>query len=281
MKDIIIVNSKLEEIKKAFSKEGKNGLHVISDFDRTLTTAFVNGKPRSSLISVLRKGNYLCKEYSKKGEAMYDKYHAIEISPKISMKEKKMAMHEWWTEHFRLLIKSKLNIKDLEKIVKSGMIEFRKGCLEFLDALHNYKIPLVIMSSSGLGTESISMYLENKKRLYDNIYIISNSFEWDKNDYAVSVKKPIIHSMNKDETVVKRFSFYKKIKNRKNVLLLGDSLGDIGMIKGFKYKSLIKIGFLNEKIEESLEKYKSAYDIIILNDGDMDYVNKLLKEIVR
>ena len=53
------------------------------------------------------------------------------------------------------------------------------------------------------------------------------------------------------------------------------------MIKGFSYENLIKIGFLNENIEENLEAYKKVYDVVILNDGTMDYMNKLLREMIK
>lgn len=282
MQDIIISNpEELEKTKKLISKDGAKNLHVITDFDRTLTKAFVNGKYVPSLISVLRDGNYLTADYSEKAHALRDKYYPIEINPDISLKEKKKAMHDWWTTHFELLIKSGLNKRDLEKVVKSGKVKFRQGTLEFLDFLHANDIPTIILSSSGLGKDSISMYLENVGRLYDNIYIISNSFKWDKSGRVVSIKEPIIHSMNKDETSIKDFPFYRKIRNRKNVLLLGDTLEDVGMIKGFKYDKLIKVGFLNEDVEKNLEKYKTVYDIVILNDGSMDYINKLMREIIK
>lgn len=53
------------------------------------------------------------------------------------------------------------------------------------------------------------------------------------------------------------------------------------MIKGFDYKNIIKVGFLNENIEENLEQYKHNFDVVIINDGSMNYVNKLLREIVK
>ena len=63
-------------------------------------------------------------------------------------------------------------------------------------------------------------------------------------------KKTIITSWSKDETVLKEFpEIYNKIKDRKNVILIGDELGDVGMIEGFDYDNLLKIGFLNEKFE--------------------------------
>lgn len=280
MKNVIISNSKkLEETIKKISQDRKDKFHVISDFDRTLTKAFVNGEEVPSLISVLRNGEYLTEDYSQKAHALRDKYYPIEINPDTPLNEKKKAMNEWWKKHFDLLIKSRLNKKDIEKVVKSEKVKFREGASKFLDFLHNQDIPLVILSSSGLGMESIQMYLENKKRFYDNIYIISNSFKWDKEGYIVSINKPIIHSMNKDETLIHNYNFYDRIKNRKNVLLLGDSIGDIGMIKDFDCKNIIKIGFLNNEIEKNIDLYKEKYDVVILNDGKMDYVNELLNRL--
>lgn len=279
-KNIIISNPEnLEKIKKAISEAGTEKIHVIADFDRTLTKAFVNDKKIFSILSILRDGNYLTQDYALKAHELFNKYHPIEIDSKISINEKKKAMREWWISHFNLLIKSGLNKKDIKKVVESGNSKLREGVLEFLDFLHEKKIPLIIMSSSGLGIESIKIYLENEGKLYDNIHIISNTFEWDEKGKAISFKEPILHGMNKDETVIHDFPFFDLIKNRKNVVLLGDSLGDVGMVKGFDYENLIKIGFLNEEAEKNLEAFKENYDVVLLNDSNMDYINELLKEI--
>ncbi len=282
MKDIVVSDSEdLEKKKQAILRGGKDKIHVLADFDRTLTKAFSNDKKILSIISVLRDENYLGSEYSEKAKALANKYHPVEMDPAIPVEEKKEAMHEWWTQHFNLLIKSGLNKKHLEKVVENGNIQFREGTTEFLDFLHENKIPLIIMSSTGLGGDSISMYLEKQGRLYDNIHIVSNSYEWDSKGDAIGFKEPIIHVMNKDETAIKDYKVFDLIKDRKNVLLLGDSLGDVGMITGFDYDNLIKIGFVNEKIDENMKKYKENFDIILLNDTNFNYVNELVKEIVK
>lgn len=282
-KNITISNkNKLEKIKYKIHRAGPNKLHVLTDFDRTLTKNFVDGKEIPSVISILRDGSYLTKDYAARAHALFNKYHPTEIDPKIPLEEKKKAMHEWWSSHYKLLIETGLNKKDIEQVVNSEKIKLREGVLEFLDLLHNYDIPLVIISSGGLGIDSILGFFEKEGKAYENIYIISNSFEWDKNGNAIRIKEPIIHSMNKDETSVKDFpAVYEAIKNRKNVLLLGDTLGDVGMIKGFDYDNILKVGFLNKNVEEILEPFKKAYDIIILNDSDMFCVNDLLKELVK
>ena len=280
-KDIIIQNtSNLEDLKKSISEDGIECLHVLADFDKTLTTLFVNGKKVPSLISILRDGNYLTPDYAQKAHELYNKYHLIEIDPKVLIREKKKVMNEWWMTHFDLLIKSGLNKKDIEDVIKSRKIKLRPGFSDFLDILKENKIPLVIMSSSGLGEDAISMYLKQEGKLHDNIHIISNLYKWDEKGNAIGVKKPIIHVMNKDETAIQNFPAFEIIKNRKNVLLLGDSVSDIGMVQGFDYNNLIKIGFLNENVKENLESFKANYDVLILNDSSMDYINQLLREII-
>ncbi len=282
MENLIIQNpDELNRIKREISEDGAEKLHVLADFDRTLTKAFVDGKSIPSLISILRDENYLTPDYPQKAKDLYAKYHSIEINTNISLEERKKAMKEWWATHFELLIKSGLNKKDIESVVASGRIRFREGFADFADFLKEKNIPLVIMSSSGLGGDPILMCLEKEGKLSDNIYIISNSFEWDKEGKAVAVKGPIIHSMNKDETMLQSFLVFEKIKERKNILLLGDNLGNVGMVEGFDYENLIKVGFLNEAVAESLAEYKKNYDVVILNDSSFDFINKLLREMVK
>jgi 5'-nucleotidase len=279
MQNIIIPNpEKLEEIKKKIFKEGKNKLHIISDFDRTLTQGIVEGRKSASLISHIRGGDYLTQEYPAKAHGLYDKYHPIEINPNITLEEKKKAMGEWWGKHTQLLIDSGVSQEVIEDIVKKKDAYFRKGCFEFFDSLNKNNIPLIIMSA-GPG-QIIKGFLKKEDKLYPNIHIIANFFKFNKDGIAIGRREPVIHTFNKTETEVKELPVYNELLKRKNVLLLGDNLGDLGMIKGFPYENLIKIGFLTENVEENLEPFKQEFDIIILNDGNMDYINNLIKQII-
>jgi len=132
--------------------------------------------------------------------------------------------------------------------------------------------------SSSIG-DMIEELLRLQGRLYNNVYVVANSLNFDENGMFVGIKNKIIHSMNKKEIVLNGLPIYRAIEKRKNVLLLGDGLGDLGMIDGFSYDNIIKIGFLNENIEERIGEYKKKFDIVITNDYGMKYVNKLLKEI--
>lgn len=277
--EIVISNLKeFEKKKKIFRYKEK--LHVITDFDRTLTKSYVNKNKSSSLISFIYNGRYLSSNYSKKANELYDYYRPIEINPRISLKKKIKKMEEWWRKHSDILIKSGMNKKVIEDIVEKNDLHFRKEALEFLDYLHKYEIPIVIMSA-GPG-QLIEGFLIKYKRLYDNVHIIANYFIFDKNGIAIGRREPPIHTFNKKEIELKEIEnpqAYKNLLKRKNVLLLGDTIGDIDMIEGFPYDNLLKIGFLNENINEQLEYYKKVYDVIILGDGDFSFVNRLVREL--
>lgn len=279
--DFLIPNpQKIEDSKKAFKLAGPDSIHVLSDFDRTLTKAFVNGKKIPSLIAILRDFGFLTPDYPKQAATLFEKYHTYEMDPNLALAEKKKLMEEWWTKHFKLLIDSGLTKNDIKKAVDMRIVEVRRGVTEFFDLLKNHSIPLIIMSSSGMGLGSINMFLEEKNLFFENIQIIANQFIWDENDKAMGIKKPIIHLLNKTETLIQNFPAYELVKNRKNVILLGDNQGDLGMVEGFEYSNLLTIGFLNEKVEENLENFKKVFDVIIVNDGDFGYINETLKEIL-
>jgi 5'-nucleotidase len=282
-KNIFIPDSEgFEKIKKEFKKDGLQKIHIIADFDRTLTSAYINKEKTPSLIAILREdGKYLGDDYATKAQKLFEKYHPMEIDLNIDIKKKKKEMKNWWERHFKLLIKSKLNKKQINEIANSGRIKLRKNCLPFLSFLNFHKIPLIIMSASGLGEEAISVLLRKNKSLYSNIHIISNSLLYNKKGLAIDFKKPVIHSLNKDETTLNNLSFFKKIKQRKNVILLGDNIEDIKMVDGFDYDKLIKIGFLNDNIKERIENYEKVYDVIILNDGSMQFINNLLNYFIK
>lgn len=279
MKTIIPNPENLEVLKSKIKEGGFSNLHVLADFDRTLTYAFVDGVKIPSVISMLRDGKYLASGYAEKAHALFDKYHPIEMDLDISLVDKKKAMQEWWETHFKLLVESGLTRDDLEDIVQDGPVRLREGIPEFLDFLYEQNIPLVILSSCGCG-DAIPLFFKKIGKDYSNIVHVTNRFNWDENGRAISVKGLVIHCMNKDETILKEMpEVYGLIKDRRNVLLLGDSVGDLGMVEGFEYDNLLKAGFLNFDVDKSRKVYEENFDVILEGDGDFSYINGLIRDL--
>ena len=279
MSQVKIINQeKFEELKKTFAKDGFQNIHLLFDFDGTLICKFVDGKKRPFLISVFRDEGYLTSDYPEKAKALFEKYHPMENDQNLNLEERKGAMEKWWREHFELLIKSGLSKKDVEKVIKSQDLEFRQGVKEIFEMAESNKIPVLIISAGGLGEESINIYLEDANLKKENVEIISNAFLWGEGGKAISVRKPIVHSLNKDETVLSE-NVQEKIKNRKNVILVGDNLGDISMVGDFEYDNLLKIGLLNEQDEQKEESFVENFYVVIKGDSDLDFLVDFLKEI--
>jgi len=282
MEKVILVNKeKLKKKIKAIRKDGPEKLFVLSDFEGTLTKVFYCGKKRPSLISILRSEKYLGENYSQKAKALYEKYHPIEMDPRVPLKIKKEKMEEWWKTHYKLLKESGLKRYHLKKIITSKKIKLREKSDKFFNLLKGKSIPLIIFSSSGLGADLILMFLRKEKKLFDNVFVVGNVLKWDSKGKFIGSKEPIIHSLNKDGETFKKFpAVFEKIKKRKNILILGNDIDDLLVTKGLNIKSSIKVGFLNEMVKELLEDYKKHFGLLILNDGTMDAVNEMLKNIL-
>lgn len=282
-KNIIIPNpEKLDETIAEIKKEGSGSVHFIADFNKTFTSAYFKGKKVPSLISHLRDGKYLAKDYSSRAQALYDYYRPIEISRNIQFDEKKAKMLEWWLTHYRLLVECGLNEEIIEKVVKDMLsvgFGLRKGAKEVLENLHNKKIPLVIMSGAGIGN-MVLKFLDKQNLLFNNVYFIGNTLKFNKQGKFLGVEDDkVIHVLNKKEVEIKNLPLYREIKDRKNIILIGDSIEDSKITEGYEYNNIVKIGFLNDEKEESLEDFKKNFDVIMLNDSDMSFVNKLLEKI--
>jgi len=275
--DIHIANQetfqkKIDQIKA----DGTKNLHVISDFDRTLTTAYVNGKKMRSSYSLIREGNYLSPEYVKKAFYLFDEYHPYEIGQKISDEERNVKMIEWWTKHFALMKECGLNEEIFDDIIAKNKMNSRKGLTTFFNLLENKNIPLLIFSA-GLGN-LISKFLNSKNLITPNVHIIANFYNFEKGELKGTQGK-FIHTFNKNEYEIKDTKYYQEIQQRKNVILLGDSLGDLGMTEGIEHDTILKIGFLNYDNDESLQVYKEKFDILILHDGTLDKVNEIIESL--
>lgn len=204
----------------------------------------------------------------------------MEMDPTLSLDKKKAAMYEWRTKQFAVMIKFGITKSMIEQTMQSDTVKLRQGSDSFFSLLQDQDIPLLIFSASGLGYQAIQYFLTHEQKFSSNINIISNDFIRDEEGRAISAKEPIIHSYNKNETVVHELPLYDKIKSRKNILLLGDSLGDVHMADGFEYENIIRIGFLNKDTPEHRQLYQEKFDLIILDDGPMDEVNKLMQKII-
>ncbi len=227
-------------------------IFIMTDFDRTITAS-------DSEVSwgILPNSNIVPDEYTQDREIIHNFYRPIEIDETIDSETKNKYMIEWWTKHLKLLIKYKISKSMVDNVDLTAM-HFRDGVKEFLEDMYKRNIPIVIMSA-GIGN-FIKQFLINNNADYDNIYIVSNFLSFE-NGVISGFSKDIIHSLNKNEKLIPD-KIKNKLINRPNKFIFGDTTADSKMTNDNEHS--LKIGFLEEKIDENLKAYESVFDVVCI-----------------
>ena len=188
-------------------------------------------------------------------------------------------MWEWREKHDELLIASKLRLTDLKDIAQNAHLQLRKGVAECLRKLDESWIPLVIFSASGCG-DAIPLFMQYNACDFPNISYVINRFSRDEMGFAKGIEGEIIHALNKDEWVFSKFpKLREKLEKRKNVILIGDGLGDAEMAQGSNHETLLKIWILTLETPELLKAYEEAFDLVLIGDDDFDEIKALIDEL--
>ena len=231
---------------------------VLMDFDRTLTTY-------NSTVSwgLLEESPLIHSGYRQESISLYNHFRPMEIDQSIPFSEKEKLMEKWWTDTASLISKYHVYESTIQKILlSSNGLALRKDALSFLSNMHLLGVPVVIVSA-GLG-DFISQYLKQKNSLYDNITIHANFFLYEKGR-IIGLKKPLIHSLNKNHLT------YPEIEGKKTGLLFGDQIEDIQMGENL---DTINIGFCDLD-KHSLNAFTRRFDVVLTGRSSFEDVGKI------
>ncbi|CAJ0593425.1 unnamed protein product [Cylicocyclus nassatus] len=274
-----VVEAKLNAILKGGSEQ----LAVISDFDFTLTKSIdESGEKCLGSHAVI---NHLLlslhPELTDQVNAVNSKYVAIEYDPHLSKEEKIPHMIEWWTKAHENYINFGIHRDDIERIVENTNIKLRDGAGAMLKHLEAASIPMLLFSA-GVGNVIEAFLRHQLGSIPKNIHIISNILYFNENGFVRACSEPLIHVFCKDSTVIPHDApFFDDIAHRGNVLLLGDSLGDLHMDVGVKHSgTVLRIGYLNSNAERLLELYLDGFDIVLVEDQTTDVPDLILKALI-
>ncbi|XP_061761422.1 cytosolic 5'-nucleotidase 3-like [Nerophis ophidion] len=266
---------KVEETLQSMLKAGSNTLQVISDFDMTLTRFAYKGKRCPTCHNILDNSELISQECKEKLKELLNTYYPIEIDSLRSIDEKLPLMVEWWTKAHELLVQQKIRKELLAVVVRKSDAMLREGFQLFFDHLNEHSIPLLIFSA-GIG-DILEEVIRQAGVFYSNVKVFSNYMDFDEAGVLRAFKGELIHIYNKREGALLNTGHFQELRARPNVLLLGDSLGDLTMADGVhNIENVLKIGFLNDKVEERKQSYLDSYDIVLVNDETLDVPNAVL-----
>ncbi|MEI8062142.1 MAG: hypothetical protein WCG97_02485 [bacterium] len=276
MKNLYISNqssfdSKIQKIKN----DGADKLHVISDYDRTLTGNSGGGNTVATSWAIFV--NKLGDEYTKIRNELYDHYHPIEIDSSLDHNFKSEKTSEWFHKHLELMVKHGVTIDMISKSLQDGQITLREGVTNFFKTLATKNIPVIIFSAA-IG-DVIKIQLEPLNLNMENVHILSNFFKFEESGKAVGFQTDLVHPFNKTEMLINKLTYRDQITKRPNCILLGDALYDATMADGMSHETILKIGFLNGNAAEK-ENFTKVYDVIVEDDSNMNAVNELIRSLI-
>lgn len=254
---------------------------LVFDFDGTLNKKHIGTTKVPSIISILRNENILNEDYSHHAHTLATTYYPIELDPDIPREIKVQKMEEWWEKAINLLIKHKLSVENIKTASYHKNLVLRDGVTNTLSFAAKKNIPVVIFSASGTGIDSIRFFLERHNLLFENITIISNRFKYE--DTIVSkIIPPLIHVLNKNESVLKFFPEIR-LQDKRNIILIGDSINDIDMVLDSNHDTVIRIGLCNEIDPEEkanlISRFQEYFDVVIEDDGSLLPLYEMLNSV--
>ncbi|XP_074552812.1 cytosolic 5'-nucleotidase 3A-like isoform X2 [Halichoeres trimaculatus] len=266
---------RVQEILESMVKAGSNTVQVISDFDMTLTRFAYNGKRCPTCHNILDNSKLISEECKEQLKQLLNTYYPIEIDSSRSIEEKLPLMVEWWTKAHELLVQQAIKKDLLAVVVRESEAMLREGYPLFFNHLRDHSIPLLIFSA-GIG-DILEEVIRQAGVFHSNVKVFSNYMDFDESGVLRAFKGELIHIYNKREGALLNTGHFQELRTRPNVLLLGDSLGDLNMADGVQdMENILKIGFLNDKVEERKQSYLDSYDIVLIKDETLEVPNAVL-----
>ena len=237
---------------KLFTDSGRDKLHLLLDFDRTLTKSKNELGKNISTWEILK--DHLPPEAQKEYQQFYKKYRRLEIENKMTVSNAII----WWERILNLFQENELKWTDIVEDIEER-IPIRSCVKELFEICEKKNIPTIIISA---GIKDI---IELWCRRFDinPTVILSTNLTFSSEGYMNGWDKDsLVHILNKKEKGHKEI---EKIKlKRPNTILVGDTLNDAFMIKGKKnvLRIIVYDPRMNDKIKRTREFTKN-FDLVI------------------
>ncbi|XP_034475881.1 7-methylguanosine phosphate-specific 5'-nucleotidase-like [Drosophila innubila] len=265
----------VEKIINEFVCGGPERMQFVSDFDFTITKQRTeDNEPVLSSFGIFNTCKSLPSHYRDETDKLFRKYRPIEIDPNMSTEEKVKYMIEWWTKVSQHTKGFKLDQTEIDQAASKYKSAVRYGTPELFAVLLRLEIPVLVFSA-GLGNSVVSV-LQQANIMHPNVKVVSNFLQY-RDGVLDGFQQPLIHNLNKNETVLNGSEYYELVHTRDHIIVMGDSLGDADMANGVPASShILKIGFLFDHVEANMEKYMNTFDIVLVDDQTMDVPRALI-----
>lgn len=242
---------------------------LVSDFDQTLSKYTVGGQLGHTTFKILELSGLFTPEFQEDMMRLYHTYQPIERDTNISFEEKCKHMDAWWTQTYERYLTLDIQESLLPEMIRRANIQLRHGADVLMRLCRELDVPVTVISA-GLGN-FISLLLKEGCD-FDRAHVISNFLLFDETGKLNGFSEPLIHSLKKSKVLQNQ-------RLRPNIIVLGDMPSDTSVLQSAQCSSSLCIGFVNDPSKVPLPDFLPTYDLLILEDGDLDITTEILRTI--
>ena len=238
---------------------GKEKLHLILDFDRTLTKSKNKFNEDVTTWEILR--THLPQKAQKEYQRFYNKYQPLEAENKLKVSDAII----WWERILNLYKENKLKWSDITSDVEKRM-PMRLHVKGLFDACEARGIPTIIISA---GIKDVIELWCQRFEVNPTVILSTNLFFNSKGYIKGWDKKSLIHTLNKKEKGYQEVNRMRQL--RPNIILIGDSIDDASMVDGTG--NVLRIIIDNPQGEDAVrdkrfyDKVFQKFDLVIKDES--------------
>jgi 2-hydroxy-3-keto-5-methylthiopentenyl-1-phosphate phosphatase len=250
-----------------FIKDGKEALHIVSDFDLTLTSGKIAGQNLGTWDVM---DELIPPEGVARHTKIYNSFRPIERAGKLTAE----VAAQKWAETLDLITSYPINIDDV-RAAFLAVANLRDGAKSLFDLCEESSVPTVILSS---GIRNVVQVMVDHYDIHP-AFILSNDLIIDETTRMVNGwrKDSLVHILNKNEMGHDELNALRR--SRHNVILIGDVPDDTKMVEG---DDVIRIRILDPRKGETFElenalseSFTAGFDLTIENS--LEPVVRLVK----
>lgn len=261
---------KFEHKVAKFATLGAAGIHVVFDFDRTLTVKMPGTHNEVTTWHILRE--YLSQDAQTEYQRLFEKYRALELSGNMTPQN----AVDWWSSILNLFVEHRIDLNAVETTFLERA-SIRPGTAELFKLFTECNIPSVILSA---GIREVIDIWCRKYDIRPSLVVSTHLTIDDHGLISGWQENTLVHALNKSEATHPELLEIRK--NRPNVLIVGDSLDDASMAVG--EQSVVRVRILDPRGDElATEKEErntfERFDALI-QTGSLDPLQQLIELII-
>ena len=267
--------------RRSIAKDGIGSLHVVLDFDHTVTAYIspITGEKCPQCHDAVQHGAYDPPKRRNSFKSTIDAIWSDQDNGKLRH------LSEWWIRFHDAIVSHELTISEIRTAVASSSITLRPGAADLFAWLRENSVKTTILSA-GIITVIEEVLKRDGIELHEQACIVSNVPVSDGEEgRIISFQEPLVHALNKEE-VLKTLDFGSETMGQPpdNVVLAGNSIGDVQCLPGIHHKRSLSLGFLHENVDVNIQVEEGSEICarsMMTADGSVGAPNNPDREIIK